>query len=364
MNPSHLYPAADRATKPVADFQPAREMCVPVIDVSIIVVSYNTRELTVACLESVYAQTKAPFELIVLDNASSDGSADAIAARFPQATLIRSQQNLGFAGANNAAARKATGRYLLLLNPDTLVLDSAIDKLLAFAHHHPQAGIWGGRTVFTDGKLNPTYCWKRQTLWSTVCCASGLNSVLRGNRLFDPEALGAWNHSNHREVDIVSGCFLLITRALWERLRGFDPAFFMYGEEADLCLRAHALGARPRITTDATIVHYGGASEKVRSDKLVKLIKAKTLLIRRHWPPALSRVGIAMLTVWPLSRALAWNAISRVSPSHGALDNAASWKAVWNRRREWLDQPSQPPRPPRPSHPTQPMQTTGNLSHA
>jgi N-acetylglucosaminyl-diphospho-decaprenol L-rhamnosyltransferase len=306
---------------------------------SIIIISFNTRDITLACLESVYAQTReAAFEVIVLDNASTDGSADAVAARFPAVQLIRSPANLGFAGGNNAAARHASGEYLLLLNPDTVVLDGAIDKLMAFARERPDAGIWGGRTLFADGSLNATYCWKRQTVWSAFCCGTGLSSMFRGSRLLDPEAMGAWNREETPEVDIVSGCFLLITRALWDTLGGFDPAFFMYGEEADMCLRARDHGARPRITTAATIIHLGGASEKVRSDKLVRLIKAKTLLIRRQWSAPAARFGVVMLTFWPLSRAMVWSLLAPLKGDAGR-ESAQVWSGVWKRRREWLDQP-------------------------
>src|SRR5688500_14237732 len=119
--------------------------------VSILVISYNTRAMTLECLRSVVAETRVPYELVVLDNASPDGSAAAIAAAFPpesfpQIRLIASAANRGFAGGNTLAAQAARGRYLLLLNPGTLVLDHAIDRLVAFAERTPAAGIWGGRT--------------------------------------------------------------------------------------------------------------------------------------------------------------------------------------------------------------------------
>src|SRR6056297_2553909 len=112
------------------------------IDVSILMVSYNTKDLTCAAIQSVYDQTRmVGFELIVVDNNSSDGSADAIAQRFPELNLIRLESNIGFAAANNLASEQATGKYILLLNPDTVVLDSAVDKLVEFAEHNPQYGI-------------------------------------------------------------------------------------------------------------------------------------------------------------------------------------------------------------------------------
>lgn len=307
------------------------------ITVSILIVSYNTREMTLACLRSVFEQT-APgtFEIIVLDNLSPDGSADAIGAEFgSRVKLIRSEKNLGFAGGNNVAATHAIGEYLLLLNPDTLVLDRAIDKLIAFARATPDAGIWGGRTQFADGSLNPASCWSRQTLWSVFCCASGLSSVFRRSSLFNPEAYGGWGRETEREVDIVSGCFLMLKRELWNTLGGFDRAFFMYGEEADLCLRSHKLGCRPRVTPTATIVHYGGASERVASDKMVRLMTAKTLLIRRHWSPALRGLGVRLLALWPFTRAIAWR-VASVFMGARAATSRSSWQTVWNRRREWL----------------------------
>ena len=118
---------------------------------SVLIVSYNTRELTLACLRSVIAQTRTPHEILVLDNASTDGSAAAIAAEFPQIALLSERQNHGFARANNFLALKSRGEFLLLLNPDTVVLDGALDRLVAFARRFPGARIWGGHTVFEDG---------------------------------------------------------------------------------------------------------------------------------------------------------------------------------------------------------------------
>ena len=210
---------------------------------SILVVSYNTRELTLACLESVYAQTTdLDFEVIVVDNASEDGSAKSIADAFPQVKVIESVENLGFARANNLAARSASGEYLLLLNSDTVVLDRAINRILNFARVRPEAGIVGGRTVFADGSLNASSCHGRQTPWGLFCLGTGLAAVFRGSRWFDPESLGSWQRDTVAEVDAVSGCFLLIRRELWEKLGGFDESFFMYGEDMDLCLRAGIRG--------------------------------------------------------------------------------------------------------------------------
>ncbi len=127
---------------------------------SILMVNWNTRDMTLACLRSIYVQTeRTPFEIILVDNGSTDGSANAIAHDFPAVRLLAEDKNHGFAHANNLAAAQARGEYLLLLNTDTLVLDQAIDRLVDFAQLLPRAGIWGGRTWFANGRLNPSSVW-------------------------------------------------------------------------------------------------------------------------------------------------------------------------------------------------------------
>lgn len=305
------------------------------MDVSIIIVSYNTKALTLACLHSVYEQTKdISFELIVVDNDSADNSVQAIAEEFPDIILIASKENLGFARANNLGTKMAKGDYLLLLNPDTVVLEGAIQKLHAFARIHPGNRVYGGRTLYGDYSLNPTSCWRKPTLWSLFCYSFGLTSIFRRNELFDPESYGSWQRDSEREVDIVTGCFLMVEKKLWNQLDGFDPRFFMYGEDADLCFRATKAGARPIITPDATIIHYCGASEKVRADKMVRLFRAKEQLIRSHWSPAARHIGLTLLRFSVLSRTIVCQLTALFMPSR-PNKNAESWKEIWQRRKEW-----------------------------
>jgi GT2 family glycosyltransferase len=304
-------------------------------EVSIVVVSYNTKELTLACLRSVTAETTVPHEVIVIDNDSSDGSASAIAGEFPDATLIRESFNHGFAVANNIAIERARGHFVLLLNPDTVVLDAAIDRIVEFAHHRPSARIWGGRTVFADGSLNASNCWRRMTVWTLFCRMAGLDNRFLRSAIFNREAYGGWDRGTERAVDIVSGCFLLIERSVWDQLAGFDPTFVMYGEEVDLCLRARTLGANPRITPAATIVHHGGASERVRSDKYVRILTAKSTLIRRYMAGGRRLVALGLLRLWPLTRLIATRTVGLVVRSNGVRPQTEDWADVWSRRSEW-----------------------------
>lgn len=306
------------------------------MDVTVIVVSYNTRELTLACLDSVLEQTTdVSFQVVVVDNHSVDGSPEAIRNTFPSVDLISPGENLGFGAANNLAAETAKGRFLLLLNPDTVILDGAVQKIVRFADQHLRYGIFGGRTFFGDGTLNPTSCWGRPTPWSLFCRCTGLSVILPGTSLFDGEAYGGWARDTVREVDIVTGCFLLIRKPLWDELRGFDPEFFMYGEDADLCLRARAHGHRSMICPEARLIHYGGRSESVPADKLARLLKSEGRLYQRHWRGVWPRLVPWMQAAWVLDRLVVWTllAVLRIPRSGSKVDTLRN---VWSRRAEWM----------------------------
>ncbi|MGQ0673558.1 MAG: glycosyltransferase family 2 protein [Hyphomicrobium sp.] len=306
------------------------------VEVSIIVVSYNTRAMTLAALDSIVAETRGVcYEIIVVDNASSDGSAETIARHPSGPRLIALDQNIGFARANNLAADQARGRYILLLNSDTVVLDGAIDRLVAFARANRKALIWGGRTLFADGRLNPSSCWGRMTVWNLACRLVGLTALFPRSEWLNGECYGGWPRDRVREVDIVSGCFLLIPRSIWLALGGFDPLFFMYGDDADLCLRAERLGARPMITPEATIIHHGGASETALTGKMIKLLAAKASIIERHWRQPWQALGHHLLALWPASRWLATSLTAILTGSESARASASTWGDIWRARDEW-----------------------------
>jgi GT2 family glycosyltransferase len=296
-------------------------------DVSILVVTYRCRDEVLECLASIRTSTqRVRYEVIVVDNASGDGTVQAIAAAFPEVRLVELAENVGFAAGVNRAAREATGEFLLLLNPDSVVHEGAVDRLTLFAREHPEHGLYGGRTLWPDGSVCPGSCWGRPTLWSLFCFATLLSTAFRGSRLFDPESLGGWERDCVREVDIVTGCLLLAPRAVWNDLGGFDTRFFMYGEDADLSLRAARAGLRPVVVPDAVTTHEVGVSSSTRADKLVLLYTGKATLIRKHWPPGKRELGLGLLWLGVGLRAL--------------LDRAAgagtSWRPVWGERRSWL----------------------------
>ena len=314
---------------------PPDDSRVPVV--SIIVVSYNTCDMTLACLQSVMDQAKSiTYEVIVIDNQSTDQSYPAIKEAFPEMRVMQSDSNIGFAAANNVAAQYARGEYLLLLNPDTVVLDHAVDALVSFAKRRPKAMIWGGKTLFGDGNLNPKNCYRKKSIWNLFCRGCGLAALFPGSSVFHSEGYGGWQRDSERRVDIVVGCFFLLKTTFWHELKGFDPEFFMYCEEADLCLRAAKAGAQPMVTPDAAIIHYGGQSETVREDKMVRLLASSTKLIRRHFPVVLSSIGIGLTLLWPWTRMVAYHVLSRVRKREEDIEQLGVWHSIWSRRGSWL----------------------------
>jgi GT2 family glycosyltransferase len=301
---------------------------------SILVVTYRCRDAARECLASIYADSTAPpFELIVVDNASGDGTVEMVESEFPQATLRALPDNVGFAAGVNRAAELARGEYVVLLNPDTVVHPGWLEHLVAFAREHPEYGFVGGRTLDPDGTVNPGSCWGKPTLWSTLCFATMLSTAFRRSAIFDPESLGGWQRDSVREVDIVTGCLLLASRRLWEELGGFDERYFMYGEDVDLALRAAEIGKRHAITPEAVVTHAIGVSSSTRPDKLVLLLRGKSTLFRRHWPPVKRELGIGLLLAGVGVRALAAATLRR-GDSSGL--GASGWRPVWRERRSWL----------------------------
>lgn len=286
---------------------------------SVLMVSHGTKAMTLVALDSLARTTRVPHEVIVIDNASADGSVAAIRAAHPAVRLIEAERNLGFGLAVNLAARHhARGDYLLLLNTDVVVLPGAVEALLDCAVRRPEALIWGGRTLFADGRLNPTSVWRRPTLFSLAAQATGLSKVFRGRAPFDPEAYPGWARDDEREVDIIAGCLFLIGRATWNRLGGFDPAFTMYGEEADLCLRARRdLGARPLFTPRAQIVHHGGGSAVSRARQVAQISAARIGLARRHMATPARQAAVVCLRATALVKIAAAGLGLTVPPERG-----------------------------------------------
>ena len=249
---------------------------------SVVVVNYNTREATSACLRSVLqASPSVDLELIVVDNGSTDGSAAAFREGFPAATVIDAGENLGFARGVNRGAQAASGEWLLLLNPDTLTLPGSLRALLQFADANPEYGVLGGRTLRPDGSVDPSSCWGAPTLWSLTMFATMLSTAFKRSPVFDPESLGRWQRDSVREVPIITGCLLLVRLADWERLGGMDEDYFLYGEDAEFSMRAGRAGLRRVVVPDAVIVHEVGGSSDAGGEKGCMVMAGKVTHLRQ-----------------------------------------------------------------------------------
>jgi GT2 family glycosyltransferase len=250
------------------------------MDLSIIIVSWNTRELLAQCLESIYTYPPlGEFEVWVVDNASSHGSAAMVRERFPQVHLIENCENVGFARANNQAIRASTGRYVLLLNSDTIAQPNALARMVAFMGAHPEAGIVGAYILNPDG--SPQYCFgKFPTLISESAFAWGLNTHSPFSARFAPR-LGF--RDDFVATDWVVGAALMVRREVLERVGLLDESYFMYSEEIDLAYRVKQAGWQIFVLGAARVVHVGQQSSKQMPGRMkAQLYHSKVLYFQKH----------------------------------------------------------------------------------
>ncbi len=252
------------------------------VEVSVIIVNWNTWDLLVQCLQSLYDTTSdLDLEVIVVDNASSDGSPTIVRERFPQVQLIQNQENLGFAQASNQAIKRCRGRYMLLLNSDTQALPGSLDKTVRFMDEHPRAGIAGVRLLNPDGTFQASYT-PFPTLWREFLILSGL-----GRSLIRPTfpSCGPQTEKGAQKIEgYVEGAYLMARREAIDQIGGLDEPIFMYSEEVDWCYRFHQAGWEVWYLPQAPIIHYGGQSSKERRGRMeAELYRSRVYFFRKHY---------------------------------------------------------------------------------
>lgn len=245
-------------------------------DVSVVIVNWNTRELLRGCLASIAAETSASHEVIVVDNNSSDGSAAMVAEDFPDVRLIANKDNRGFAAGNNQGLAIARGRHLLLLNPDTVVLDGAIDTMLRWLAQHPDVGCVGCQVWETPERIQLT-CFADPVPLNLFLIESGLMRL--APRLFGGPDYCGWDRLSQRDVDVVTGMFMLIPRAVLDVVGVLDEGFFIFAEEADLCRRIRAAGWRCVFAPEARILHLDGGGKSTVQVKPAMHVQLQKSLI-------------------------------------------------------------------------------------
>lgn len=259
-------------------------MAAEVPEVSVIIVSWNTRDLVINCIRSIVAETEAACEIIIVDNASNDGTAQAIADIFPNVTVVALAENVGFARANNLGWEVSRGEYVLLLNPDTVVLEGAIDKCLEEIRNDSQIGVLGCQVWESSDQIQRT-SFKFPGPRSIAEDFLGIRAFVRRLPGADSTSYDLWDRKSSRDVDVISGMFMLIPRNVICENGLFDCAFFIYAEEADFCFRLGQAGLRRFFWSGAKILHLDGGSkstEQIRPAMYAQLIKSLLIFIRKN----------------------------------------------------------------------------------
>jgi GT2 family glycosyltransferase len=259
------------------------------MDISVIIVGWNAKHYLELCLNSLAeAPPRRSTEVIVVDNASSDGSSEMIKAKFPDVTVIRSEENLGFSRGNNLGIRQCQGRYIALVNPDVIVFPGCLDALADFLDQNPRVGDVGPRVLNPDMSLQST-CRRAPTLWNNVCIATGLASRFKTSRFFAGEHTFYFPHDRTLPVDVIVGCFSMIRRETFDDVGLLDENLFMYGDDVDWCLRARKAGWQVVFFPGAQAIHDRG---KITAPYPVRFAVAQQRSVLYYWSKHHSSFGV------------------------------------------------------------------------
>jgi GT2 family glycosyltransferase len=303
---------------------------------SIVILCWNDLKVIGDCLQSIYAGTRSTeFEVIVSDNGSTDGSVEYVRTNFPQVHLLENRQNLRFAKGNNVGIRASRGEYVLILNPDTIVHDGALDKMVAFADKHPEAGASGCQVVNIDGSYQE-HVRPLPTIRSEWMSTLRLGKLAYLSDWFNPGIYVGWKGEGERAVGWLAGCFVLVKGELLKSLGGFDEQFFYYYEDTDLCRRIWAAGHKVLYTSDFAITHLKGYSTKQRFPLGFELDKYVTRY--RYFYKCDGRRGVRrcrhVSLAWLMSRRLGLGLIQLVKPTEDRKLRLQRYKVSmeWNLR--------------------------------
>ena len=254
------------------------------LDLSIIIVNYNVKEFLQNLIHSIErASTNISKEIIVIDNASEDGSTDVLKEKFPSVILIDNKINVGFGKANNQGLKIAKGKYILFINPDCVVSEDTFDKMISFFEAHPECGLAGCKILNSDGTLQLACRRSFPGPWTSFTKVTGLSTLFPGSKIFARYNLTYLDENKTYEVDAISGSFMMIKKSVYEKIGGFDDEFFMYGEDLDLCYRVQKNGDKVFYVHDTQIIHYKGESTKRSNlDETKVFYDAMHLFVKKH----------------------------------------------------------------------------------
>lgn len=267
------------------------------MDLSILIVNYRTRELTLACIASVFTSTTSYiYEIILIDNASNDGTPQVVNERFPQVATVINTENVGFSRANNQGIRMAKGRYVLLLNSDTIVQPDTIDIMLRFMDENPTVGASGCKIVLPDGSLDKACKRGFPTPSASFYYAFGFAKLFPKIHKFNQYQLGYLSPDEAYPIDSLVGAFMLVRRETIEQVGMLDEEFFMYGEDIDWCYRIKKAGWINYYYPRTHIVHHKGASSRRKPYKIIyEFHRAMILFHNKHYRRKYSWLTNAMV---------------------------------------------------------------------
>lgn len=273
---------------------------------SVVIVNYNVRYFLEQCLHSVFKSGKnIDIEVFVVDNQSVDGSADMVREKFPMVQLIVNQENAGFSKANNQAIKKARGRYILLLNPDTVVEDDTLQAVTGFMESHPDAGALGVKMLDGQGRFLPESKRGLPTPGVAFCKIFGLSALFPKSKLFSKYHLGYLDKDKCHVVDVLSGAFMLIRKEALEKTGLLDESFFMYGEDVDLSHRITKAGYKNYYYPGTRIIHYKGESTRKSSVNYVLVFyNAMIIFARKHFSHKNARIFSLLINMAVYFRAM------------------------------------------------------------
>lgn len=273
-------------------------------DVSISVVSYNTCALVHECLEAIARVVRGvTYEVLVVDNASEDGSADLVARQFLDVQLLRNDANLGFAAANNRAIAASRGRYVLLLNTDAVPFEGSVEHMARYLDSHPDVGIVGGQLRNSDGTFQGSYM-RFPSLLGEALLATKLSRLV-----YPPQYPSATEQQSQtiREADWVSGAFLMVRRAAIDDVGSMDESYFMYTEETDWCYRMRRQGWRVVYLPEARATHLvAQSSHRAPERRRTQVYRSKWLFMQKHYGRATAATFRAIVRGASAAKLLAW----------------------------------------------------------
>ncbi len=253
------------------------------VDLSVLIVDTNELRVLAPCLKSVFEQTTGiSFEVIVIDNASTDGSAEWLEREYPHVRVLRNASNLGFAGSNNRGIKIAQGEYVILLNPDTEVLDGALQKTVEFMGREGSIGIAGCRLLYPTGRTQESVR-SFPSVWNLFCEATFLYLLFPRSKTIGRYYMSDFDFSKDQKVDWVSGAYFMIRRQLIEKIGILDERFFMYSEELEYCFRAREAGFSTWYFSGASTVHHWGGPRTTNRRLIFWAHKSQALFIKKHF---------------------------------------------------------------------------------